>query len=196
MNNIKIRSLNMEEVNTVAELIATGYRNDIFFHWVVNNEKDRHKIVTDYYKIYLRAKGCVAHVAETTLGEIVAAAVWLPHDVDTKIYDEMDNIAGVYAPNFRAVADMSHESEPSGIPFYQLVGFVVRDDLQGRGIGAALLKHHLDILDNLGIPTYLEASTPYHGKGVYGKFGYDLYGQVMVFSETAVLYPLWRPAKG
>jgi len=191
-----IRQIKREEISKVAELIAAGYRNDVFFHWVVDNEKDRHKVVTDYYKVYLNAKGCVAHVAENTNGEIIAAAVWLPHDVDAALYDEIDRVVGKYAPQFRAVADMSHDSEPVGTAFYQLVGFVVRDDLQGQGIGAALLKHHLDILDKAGIPTYLEASTPYHGKGVYGKFGYELYGELLVFSETAVLYPLWRGVNG
>ena len=187
-----IRQARPEEIETIASLVSKGYENDVFFHWVVDNPNDRHKVVTEYYKIYLSAKGCVAHVAETSHGEIVGATVWLPHDVDPSMYDDIDNAVGSYAPNFRAVADLSHESEPKDTAFYQLVGFVVRDDFQGRGIGAALLKHQLDILDKAGIPTYLEASTPYHGKGVYGKFGYQLYGDLLKFSETAVLYPLWR----
>jgi len=57
------------------------------------------------------------------------------------------------------------------------------------------LKHHIDILDPQGIHTYLEASTPYHGGGVYGKFGYQQAGELMVFAPTAILYPLWREAR-
>jgi len=75
------------------------------------------------------------------------------------------------------------------------VAVVTAKEMQGKGIGAALLKYHLDILDELGISTYLEASTPYYGGGVYGKFGYQQAGELMVFTDTAVLYPLWRPAK-
>ena len=194
MNNLTIRKIKTEEIDNIASLISTGYHDDIFFKWVVEEDNDRHKIVTDYYKVYLNAKGCVAHVAEAPSKEIIGATVWLPHDVDASIYDEIDAAAGVYADRFRAVADKSHDNEPKDMSFYQLVGFVVAKEAQGQGIGTALLKYHLDELDKVGMPTYLEASTPYFGKGVYGKFGYKPFGELMVFSDTAVLYPLWRAA--
>ena len=194
MTDFTIRPMKPEEIDKAAEFISEGYYDDIFFHWTVENDKDRRKVVTDYYKVYLNAEGCSAHVAETPSGEIIGATVWLPHDVDARIYDEIDEVVGIYASKFRQVADMSHQNEPKGIPFYQLVGFVTCKQFRGQGIGTALLKHQLDKLDELGIPTYLEASTPYHGKGVYGKFGYQPMGELMVFTETAVLYPLWRPA--
>ena len=194
MDIFTIRPIKAEEIDKAADMISKGYDDDIFFHWAVDNAEDRRKVVSDYYKVYLNAKGCVAHVAETAPGQIAGAAVWLPHDVDLSIYDEIDNVVGSYASKFRAVADMSHESEPTITPFYQLVGFVVSNALRGKGIGAALLKYQLDALDKSGIPTYLEASTPYDGKGVYGKFGYQRMGELMVFSDAAVLYPLWRAA--
>jgi len=194
MKDIIIRPLRHEEIDKIAAFISLGYGDDIFFHWTVENDADRHRIVTDYYKVYLTAKGCVSHVAETSSGELLGATVWLPHDTDPNIYDDIDKVAEANADRFRAVADMSHYNEPPMTPFYQLVGFVVDKKMRVKGIGAALLKYHLDILDELGIPTYLEASTPYHGKGVYSKFGYQPAGELMVFTETAVLYPLWRPA--
>ena len=192
-----IRPIKPSEIDHVADFISTGYYHDKFFKWSVNCDATRHKIVADYYKIYLGAAGCVAHIAQRPDGTIIGATVWLPHDTDAGIYDEIDRVVGeVNAPQFRAVADRSHDSEPPIGPFYQLVGFVVQRDTQGMGVGGALLKHHLDILDPLGIPTYLEASTPYFGGGVYGRFGYQQVGELMVFAETAVLYPLWRSAGG
>jgi len=184
----------VDEINQIANFISTGYYNDIFFKWVVKSDEDRHKIVTDYYKVYLNAKGCISHVAENSSKKIVGATVWLPHDTDPSVYDEIDKVASIYANNFRAVADKSHENEPNDTPFYQLVAVVVSKELQGLGIGATLLKYQIDRLDKLGIPTYLEASTPYFGKGVYGKFGYKPFGELMVFDENIMLYPLYRPA--
>jgi len=195
MKDITVRLIRPEEIDKTADLISLGYYNDIFFKWVVEKDEDRRKIVADYYKTYLNAKGCIAHVAETPSKEIIGASVWLPHDVDQSIYDEIDIAAGIYADRFRAVADKSHYSEPPMAPFYQLVGFAVAIQAQGKGVGASLLKYHLDKLDESGIPTYLEASTPYYGKGVYGKFGYQPVGELMVFTDSAVLYPLWRPAR-
>ena len=190
-----IRLIAPEEIDTVAKMIANGYANDVFFHWVVDDPADHMQIVTDYYKVYLNAVGCVSHVAEDENGVLIGATVWLPDDVDASIYDEIDRVVGKYAPQFRAVADASHDSEPDERPFFQLVGFVVDENKRGQGIGEALLTHHLQILDKKGVPTYLEASTPFHGGGVYGKFGYTRVGELLAFSPTAVLWPLWRSAK-
>lgn len=194
MDPLIIRPLKAEEIDEVAAFISEGYYNDIFFKWVVADDSSRQEIVTGYYKAYLHAKGSVVHIAEKA-SQIVGATVWLPHDVDPALYDKIDEAAGRYAPHFRAVADLSHCSEPPMAPFYQLVGIVVSPKAQGLGIGGKLLKFQLDKLDKLGIPTYLEASTPYFGGGIYGKFGYQPVGELIVFTKDAILYPLWRSAK-
>ena len=188
-----IRPIKDEEISVVSQLLSTGYFDDEFFIWSVPDDHKRHKIVADYYKEYLRADGCVANVAELPEGGMVGASVWLPHDTDPSVHEKIDKITGVYAPQFNEVGNKSHLSEPPMGPFYQLVGFVVLKDFRGRGIGKALLKYHLDIFDDKGIPTYLEASTPYFGGGAYGGFKYQQVGELMEFVPTAVLYPLWRP---
>ena len=196
MMDISVRSIKSFEVDQVASLIATGYEDDNFFKWCVNHDQDQHKIVTAYYQVYLTAKGCVAHVAEDHTGAIIGASVWLPHDIDASIYDDINEAVGIYADRFQLVADKSHANEPTEGPFYQLVAVVTDKKLRGQGVGADLLKHRIDYLDKLGIPTYLEASTPYYGDGVYGKFGYNYFGKLMKFAEGVVLYPLFRPALG
>ena len=194
-HNFIVRDTSPNEIDIVANLLAKAYSRDIFFKWCVANDDERHKVVADYYKVYLRSRGCVSHVAESPDSGIIGATVWLPHDADTSLYEEIENVVGpANVPMFREVAERSHNNEPSDGPFYQLVGFGVLEECQGKGVGHALLKHHIDILDQAGIPTYLEASTPYHGGGVYGKFGYKQYGELMYFTDTAVLYPLYRPA--
>jgi len=191
MSDINIRAMRPDELDFTASFISAGYFDDIFFKWVVPSDSKRLAVVKDYYKEYLMAEGAHIYVAEEN-GNTVGASVWLPHDVDSSLYDKIDEAVGEFAPNFRAVADLSHENEPKNTAFTQLVGFVVDKSQRGRGLGVALMKAHLDIMDDRKIPTYLEASTPFNGGGVYGKFGYTLYSDLMVFSPTAVLYPLWR----
>lgn len=192
---MKIRDIKPTEIEKAAELFAAAYYDDVFFHWCVPRDADRPKVVKDYYTIYLSSRGAVSHVIENDQGEIIAATVWLPHDADESMYPEIERIAGVNAPQFIAVAEKSHANEPKNQSFYQLVGFGVKKELQGTGFGKAILGHALNIFDKQGIPTYLEASTPFYGGGVYGKFGYTMYSDLMVFTEKAVLYPLYRDAK-
>ena len=196
MLEFKITTIKTKEIADVAEFISRGYFDDIFFHWVVPSDADRLKIITDYYIAYLSAPGCVSHIARSNEGELVGATVWLPHDVDASVYEEIDKCAGIYQSNFQEVADKSHANEPTEWPFYQLVAVVTKKEKQGLGIGGALLKEQIDHLDAIGVGTYLEASTPYHGGGVYGKFGYQFYSDLMNFADGIALYPLYRPAGG
>ncbi|MCL1991704.1 MAG: GNAT family N-acetyltransferase [Spirochaetes bacterium] len=198
IENFTVRPIQAGEIGKAAELLSDAYYHDVFFKWCVDSDEGRRKIVSDYYKVYLSSRGCVAHVAAAGEG-LIGATVWLPHDADAGMYDEIERVVGAAnAPMFREVAEKSHKNEPTGVPFYQLVGFGVLKEAQGRGVGQALLKYHLDILDEAGIPTYLEASTPFTGGGVYGKFGYAHFGELMTFGEDSFpvkLYPLFRDAK-
>jgi len=188
--------MNASEIEQAANLLACAYYDDVFFKWCVDDDNERHAIVAGYYQVYLRSRGCMAHVAESSDMGIIGASVWLPHDCDAGIYEEIERVVGASsAPMFRAVAEKSHLSEPPMKPFYQLVGFGTSKQTRRMGVGRALLEYCLNILDEAGIPTYLEASTPYTGGGIYGKFGYQPVGELMVFTDNAVLHPLWRPAK-
>lgn len=196
--DVTIRAMAPTEVPQVAQLLAQAYYHDVFFKWCVDSDKDRIAIVAAYYTIYIQSRGAVVHVATDSSKQLLGATVWLPHDGDADMYADIIAAVGpANAPMFQEVAERSHANEPTGTPFYQLVGFGVTEAAQGRGIGHALLKHNLDHWDVVGIPTYLEASTPYTvGKGVYGKFGYLYHSPVMTFTDTAILYPLYRKAGG
>ena len=196
MNDIKITKTNNYEYQEIAEFIAEGYFDDQFFKWVVPNDNDRMAIVTNYYLAYLGVVGAVSYIARNTQGTLVGATVWLPHDVDASVYEEIDAAAGIYAANFDEVASKSHANEPTSGPFFQLVAVVTKKSFQNQGIGYQLLKHFIDQLDEENIATYLEASTPYNGGGVYGKFGYDYFGELMHFAPGITLYPLYRSAGG
>ena len=193
MKEITIRKMNDSEIEEVARFIAIGYEDDTFFHWCVSHDKNQIQLVSKYYEVYLKAKGSIVNVA-TLDNQLVGASVWLPHDVDASIYDDINEVVLKHRDNFQEVADRSHENEPKNIPFYQLVGVVSDKQYRGCGIGYQLLKHQIDIFDKEGIPTYLEASTPYTNRSVYYKFNYQPYGDNMVFGKDAILYPLYREA--
>ena len=192
MKEYTIRKVIDAEIDEIAGLISTGYFEDDFFKWVVNKDIDRYEIVKNYYKIYLSAKGTIAHVIERFNGDVIGVGVWLPHDVDLNVYQQISVVTKQYAQNFNLVAQKSHDSEPPGTPFYQLVAIVIKKEFQGRGLAAHLLGSQLEQFDQLGVPTYLEASTPYLGQGIYAKFGYQPIGELMKFPNGVKLYPLWR----
>jgi len=191
LNKLIIREIQKDEIDSVATFIAQGYANDPFFHWCVSNDSNQLNIVSEYYKVYLNAQGAQTQVAYND-NQLVGASVWLPHDVDASIYDDINQVVQAYKDNFQEVADRSHSNEPTNTPFYQLVGIVTDKKYRGQGIGKQLLSYQLNKLDALNIPTYLEASTIFNDQSIYAKFNYQPYGDIMTFAKNAILYPLYR----
>ncbi|MDR2832799.1 MAG: GNAT family N-acetyltransferase [Streptococcaceae bacterium] len=186
-----IQKITPLEINQVAELFSEVYFHDAFFIWCVNNEKDRLKVVKEYYKVYLESTGAKTFVAKDE-NKIIGACLWLPHDCDLSIYEKIAQVALQYAPQFNEVAGKSHENEPKNTPFYQLVGFGTLKSYQGKGIGKSLLAAALTGFDQENVPTYLEASTPFNEKSIYAHFDYHTYSDTMKFTNEAILYPLFR----
>ena len=193
-NEITIRRTQKEEFDSVAKLMAQAYYNDVFFKWCVPDDGVREQIIYNYYKVYLTSQQCFTCVAVDKNNHLFGAMVWLSNETESWIYEKIEQAVGKYAPQFAEVAEKSHANEPKGTSFWQLVGFGTSNEARGLGIGIKLMDFALTEFDTMNIPTYLEASTAYvEGKGVYGKFGYRFFSDLMYFDDGKVmLYPLWR----
>ena len=64
---------------------------------------------------------------------------------------------------------------------------------QGRGLGAALLKHALRIIDEEGLPAYLEASSP-RNAALYERHGFEVIGKIQV-GNSPIISPMLRSPK-
>lgn len=65
---------------------------------------------------------------------------------------------------------------------------------QGRGYGSALLHAHLRIVDEQGLPAYLEATTEQNAR-YYEKFGFRVIEEIK-FSDTCTSWCMLRAAAG
>ncbi|MFC0113554.1 GNAT family N-acetyltransferase [Kibdelosporangium aridum] len=77
----------------------------------------------------------------------------MPRDLDQRI----DVMCGPYAPRFHALHRAMEEAHPA-MPHHYLAFVAVVPELQGRGIGTALVQHRLRELDVAAMPAYLEAT--------------------------------------
>ena len=65
---------------------------------------------------------------------------------------------------------------------------------QGKGIGAALMKHATTLLDEQGALSYLESSTP-RNVPLYQRHGFEIMDQLMFGYGQGVVTPMLRPRK-
>ncbi len=61
---------------------------------------------------------------------------------------------------------------------------------QGKGIGAALMKHATDTIDQAGALSYLESSNPAN-ISLYQRHGFEAIGEIK-FGDSGVVTPMLR----
>jgi len=121
------------------------------------------------------------------------ASFWLPPGVRTD-----EELAGQVikecVPNFIqeelfVVFGEMASYRPEGDCWYlPLIG--VDPAHQGRGIGSMMLKHALSIIDEKGLPAFLESSNPAN-ISLYERHGFEVVGRIQVGSSPAV-HPMRR----
>src|SRR5574341_1228499 len=71
----------------------------------------------------------------------------------------------------------------------------VAPEMQGRGVGRAILTHMLEAIDRRGIPTTLLEATP-EGEPLYRKCGFVDVHRTLAYSRSDALRPGEGPAPG
>ena len=90
---------------------------------------------------------------------------------------------------FDAALDRHH---PAGIAHHHLAILAVRPDRQGQGTGSVLLGAHHAILDDAGIPAYLEAADR-RTRHLYLRHGYVSTGApIQLPDDGPLMWPMWR----
>lgn len=78
-------------------------------------------------------------------------------------------------------------------PHWHLAFIGVDPMAQGRGIGGALLRHVLPLVDEQGSQAYLESTNP-RNVSLYERFGFGATQEIRIGSAPP-LYPMVRPAR-
>ena len=63
----------------------------------------------------------------------------------------------------------------------------------GQGLGATLMKHALTIVDEAGLPAYLESSNP-RNISLYERHGFEVMGEIRT-KGSPVMTPMIRAAR-
>ena len=124
-----------------------------------------------------------------------AAALWIPGTGPGAppggYTGRLAAITGPYLANFLAFDEQLDRHHPAGTFHEHLAILAVRPDRQGQGIGTALLHARHAMLEDQGIPAYLEASDE-RTRRLYLDHGYADRGSPIEFADGVPMYPMWR----
>ncbi len=128
-------------------------------------------------------------------GSVEGAAIWLPPGVSGDDASMEAVLAEAVPPAI--MADL-------GALFAQFENYHPHDDdcwylpligvdpaHQGKGIGAALMKHKTALLDELGALAYLESSTP-RNVPLYQRFGFEIMDEIPFGHGAGIVTPMLR----
>jgi ribosomal protein S18 acetylase RimI-like enzyme len=173
---------------------------DPMYRWILPDEDTRQKRLTGLNGFALRYGMRYGRVTGVEGGKGVA--IWLPPGVGVTIPGLLRS--GLLAVPFRAglgalakfgramdTMDKLHQKNVPGRHLYlMLLG--VDPELQGQGVGSALVREGLEIADDEKVPGYLETSETTN-LPFYGKFGFEVVDE-MRFGDSPPAWALRRPA--
>ena len=132
--------------------------------------------------------GAIDHGSAYRSGNFEGAAMWFPPGFGP---DE-EKVAGFLERTIRSeiLEDVFLVFEAIGNyhptePCWYLSVIGVDPAYQGRGIGAALMKHSLLRPDEEGIPSYLESSNP-RNISFYERHGFQIMGEIQIGSSPTI----------
>jgi len=190
---IDVRRARVDEMpQTIASIVAAFLTDPIArFAWPSPHDHLRAMpLATQAF-----AGGSFAHGAAWVSADFCGAALWLPPGVHPdgealeRVFGESakpEHLADLVATLEKMV--QYHPDEPHW--YLPMIG--VEPNAQGRGIGAALLRHALARCDDDGLPAYLESSNA-RNIPLYERHGFEVMGEIRMGAAPLVTPMLRRP---
>ncbi|MGI5238862.1 GNAT family N-acetyltransferase [Dactylosporangium sp. CA-139066] len=163
--------------------------------WLVADPDERLRVLYADFRMLAEHAITYGEVLAVTDGRGVA--VWLPRIPETPLPEIRDYqrrlwlACGPYTDRFTALDTALAAHHPTAA-HHHLVALAVHPDRQSRGLGSALLREYHRRLDRMGMPAYLEASSP-SSRALYLRHGYTDRGTPIDLPDGGPrLWPMWR----
>jgi len=188
-----VRSATEAERRAVIDVVTLAFVTDPLARWAIASAT-RYLAAMPSFIDAFGGRG-LAHGAAYVVDGLQGAALWLPPGVEPDDAQMNTIMAGHLAddvlPELAAVFEQMGSYHPHEPHWYlPLIG--VDPAHQGRGFGAALMRHAVQRFDANGALAYLESSNP-RNISLYQRHGFEILGTVQVGSSPVVTPMLRHP---
>jgi ribosomal protein S18 acetylase RimI-like enzyme len=190
MDHPNVRAAGPEDEAAVLSIITLAFAADPVVRWAT---PDPGKFLASIPKLAGAFGGAGFAHDSVYLAEGGGAAMWLPPGVEPDS-ERLGAIVMEYGAPERledlgAVMEQMQHSHPER-PHWYLSMIGVDPAMQGRGVGAALMKHALARCDADGVAAYLESSNP-RNISLYERHGFEAVTTIQIGSSPP-LVPMLR----
>jgi GNAT superfamily N-acetyltransferase len=192
----QLRQATAEDVPHLRVMLAEAFADDPVFGWLMGDDSKRRARLRRYFGIDLRHLTLPRGRVWTT-SDLTGAALSLPPGkwrVPPQVSMLQGSAFGVHiarAARMGAAMEWRH-MRLVRVPHYYVRDIGVHPDMQGKGLGGALMRPTLERCDREGLPAYIEASSV-RSAALYERLGFEHIEELRVGGSP----PLWlmlRPA--
>ncbi|WP_309644274.1 GNAT family N-acetyltransferase [Phenylobacterium sp.] len=182
----------------VADDLSAAFATDPMFDWFMRADARRDAARLSLFKRLVGMALADGEVLRPATGG--AASIWLPSESlgPSSLADELRVIPTILAAcgfarlsrmaAMRAAMDKNH---PMDRPHAYLWFIGVRPQAQGHGAGSRLLAAGLERVDAVGLPAYLESSSPANVP-LYRRHGFEVTQEIQPMPGSPKLWAMWR----
>jgi ribosomal protein S18 acetylase RimI-like enzyme len=190
-----VRRATRADLDTVAEVLTDAFATDPVLSWLLpptaRRQRERMRAVWQ-----MTAKNYFAHDKPVYLTDDGSgAALWSPPGTwattewaELVPYLRIFRRSVVRAARFGVEIGSKHPHSPS---HWYLYAIGARTEVQGRGVGSALLRDRLDELDQMGEPAYLESSNILNVP-LYERHGFEVVEEITISRGGPTMWRMWR----
>jgi ribosomal protein S18 acetylase RimI-like enzyme len=182
----------------VATALAAAFHADPVFRWLTPDDDRRRRILPAFFDLAIDVFRRHDHIwCVGDDGGVAGGALWSPAGVAPM--DEVDGdrfvggcveLAGPDAGRWEDVIALLDENHPHHADHDYLWLLGVQPNLQGQGLGTALIRAEVHRADQHGVPAYLEATSP-DNRRLYERHGFVVTGELSILGGPPV-WPMWR----
>ncbi len=178
------------DIQRLKTVLAQAFFDDPVFGWLMPEDSKRLTRLRHYFGIELR-HFALPHGRVWTTNDLTGAALTLPPRKwrvpprTTLLHGSAFGVRLPRAARMGATMEWRHARELHG-PHYYVRDIGVHPDMQGRGLGSALMRPTLDRCDREGVRAYIEASSE-GSAALYERLGFRHVKELRVGGSP----PLW-----
>ncbi|TCC34111.1 GNAT family N-acetyltransferase [Kribbella speibonae] len=180
---MQLRPVAPTDHSAVLAVLATAFADDPIATWLFGGTCRRPELQERFYRHQLGHPAARTDIVDDGDGVAIWHHLAGPEPAASTDLSAVFGTAGLRLQALGEVLAPHHPAEPHAYLFCM----AVTGRRQGAGLGSALLRHRLRLLDQDGVPAYLEASSA-RSRALYLRHGFeDLAGPV----HPAGGPPLW-----
>jgi GNAT superfamily N-acetyltransferase len=193
---MQVRRASSGDVAAVNEIFALAFQADPTWSWAFPDPDKRLEQQRRWWGLLLHSAMPYGWVWCTEDG--AAASLWIPDGKpelseadESEVEPLLSDMIGPHTEDVLKLLESFESNRPRDEPHYYLSLLGTHPDHRGEGKGMGLLAANLVVLDEMGMPTYLESSNRANDHR-YERLGYSQIGEFAAPGGEPTVGCMWR----